>query len=385
MRQVLMKMFVSVWFFGGLFMLVPVSAYGAPYVGSGYACLMEASSGQVIWSREMDTIRPVASTTKMMTAIVVMDYAGPDETAIVSERADRTPEYTIGLRSGQELTIAELLKAALLKSSNDAAVVLAEHVTGDERLFGHLMSQKSFVIGAMHTHFENASGLPGNDHYSTAYDLAVIGRYLLTKPHLRVLVGSRSEEFQHPGYQQPLTINNTNSLLGSFPGADGIKTGTTDAAGKCLVASATRDGRQLIAVALKSPDRNGDCARMLQYGFQDTVLIPILDRSIPCKTLKISGGAQPYLDIYPEKNVKVWKGEEGPDVARVVEVDYQLQTPVRKGQVVGVMKIYVAGKPLTRVDLVSREDIGKEPAWPIKLIRNIFALSTSKMYSIITN
>ena len=126
-----------------------------------------------------------------------------------------------------------------------------EYVAGDERLFAHLMNKKAFLLGASQTHFENSSGLPSREHLSTVYDLALLGRYALTIPEIAELVKSRQIKFRHPSYREPLILNNTNTLLESYPGANGIKTGTTNAAGKCLVASAQRDGRQLIAVTLQ--------------------------------------------------------------------------------------------------------------------------------------
>ena len=159
-------------------------AQARPYHSSSNVCLLDADSGQIIYSQKAGEIRPVASTTKIMTAILSVEYAELDDRVEVSSRADHTPEYTIGLKEGQKLPVSELLKAALVKSSNDAAVALAEHVAGNERLFSHLMSKKAFIIGAVNTHFINASGLPADEHWSTAYDLAVMGRYLLQKKYI---------------------------------------------------------------------------------------------------------------------------------------------------------------------------------------------------------
>jgi len=271
--------------FGLFFFVVPVSAL--PNISSSYYCLVDGKSGQVITARNADVVRPVASTTKMMTAILVAEYASPDEIAVVSQHAGRTPQYSIGLRAGQEIAVSELLKVALLRSANDAAVVLAEHIGGDEQFFGHLMSKKAFAIGAVNTHFCNASGLPIADHYSTAYDLALIGRYLLHNDYLRSIVATRQTTFKHPGYQQPMIIKNTNGLLTTYPGANGIKTGTTNAAGKCLVASASRNNRQLIAVSLKSADRQRDCASLMEYGFKNSMLTKVVDKSQALNNCKL--------------------------------------------------------------------------------------------------
>lgn len=231
-------------------------------------CLLDSDSGRIILAEAAHTPRPVASTTKMMTAILVDEYLDYEEIAVVSEHADHTPEYTIGLRAGQQVAVGELLKVALIRSSNDAAVALAEQLTGDEALFAELMSKKAFALGAVNTRFQNASGLPAEGHYSSAYDLALIGRELLRHPRLSAIVATTETTFQHPAYSEPLPIRNTNQLLHSYPGATGIKTGTTNAAGQCLVVSATRHGSSLIAVALHAPNRNTDCRRLLDYGFR---------------------------------------------------------------------------------------------------------------------
>lgn len=353
-------------------MAVPAAA--APYMNSKYYCLMDAQSGQVLLSQDADEIRQVASTTKMLTAILTVDYAGLNEKAVVSENADRTPEYTIGLRAGQEVSVAELLTVSLIRSANDAAVVLAEHVAGDEEFFAHLMSMKAFAIGAVNTHFKNASGLPDDNHYSTAYDLAQIGRYALSYPKIKELVGTRRSTFAHPGYRQPLDISNTNGLLGSYPGADGIKTGTANASGKCLVASATRQGRQLIAVALKSGDRNGDCARLLDYGFNNCVLTKIIDSSQSFKYVSILNGAETGVDIYPQESLYLWAGEKSPNIEKWVEMNYELQAPVAKGQKVGIVHVYADGKPVKSINLVCRQRVERQPNLMFRMVKD-FLLS----------
>lgn len=358
------------WLIISWILLVWVSEAGArPTVYSDYYCLMDKKSGQLIISKNADKIRPMASTTKMMTAILVEEYCDLDEIAVVSYNAARTPEFTIGLRKGQKVAVGELLKPLLIRSSNDAAVVLAEHVAGEERLFAHLMNKKAFLLGAFHTHFVNASGLPALDHFSTAYDLALIGRYLLSKKVSAELVGTRVTTFRHPGYREPITITNTNGLLGAYAGANGIKTGTTDAAGKCLVASAERNGRGLIAVVLKSGDRTGDCRRLLEYGYNNTCPVKIVDQGTPFKRLKVANGDKTYVDIYPANEVSLWVGDNVPYIEKKVQLKYNLVAPVLMGQKVGTLEIYADGKQVTSVDLVCGETVKRRNNLIEKLYR----------------
>jgi D-alanyl-D-alanine carboxypeptidase (penicillin-binding protein 5/6) len=354
----------------GLFVFT-VPAFALPYISSSYYCLVDGKSGQAIVSRQADVMRPVASTTKMMTAILTVEYASPDEITVVSQHAGRTPQYSIGLRADQKILVSELLKVALIRSANDASVVLAEHVAGDEQFFAHLMSKKAFAIGAANTHFRNASGLPATDHYSTAYDLAQIGRYLLNNDYLRSIVATRQTTFKHPGYQQPMIIQNTNTLLDTYSGADGIKTGTTNAAGKCLVASATRNKRQLIAVSLKSGDRRNDCATLLEYGFANSRLTKVIDKSIPFKQLHVTDGRHPSIEIYPAEDIYLWKTATTLDIQKTVKVDYIVSAPVYEGQKLGSLTIYVDQKPIVSTDLLSHQQVDQEKNLLSKFLQNL--------------
>ncbi len=353
--------------------LNPLRAAAAPYINSKYYCLVEASNGQPILAKNAIKQRPIASTTKIMTAILTLEYADIDEVATVSQKASVTPEYTIGLRTGQEITVAELLKVSLIKSSNDAAVVLAEHVAGDEEFFAHLMSKKAFAIGAMHTHFRNASGLPQNDSYSTAYDLTQMGRYALAKPLISKLVSTKQTNFKHPGYLQPMTIRNTNGWLGTYPGATGIKTGTANEAGKCLIASATRGGRKWIAVDLKSGDRTGDCAKLLDYGFKNTARSQVIDSKQVFKNAKINKGSQSFAAIMPAQALWLWLGENKIDIQTKVRMNYLLEAPLPAGYKVGEMDFYVEDRYLDTIDLITHSAVPREPSLFNKTIKQFFA------------
>lgn len=347
-------------------------AEAAPYLSCRYYCLIDAGTGQVILSRSADESRQVASTTKMMTAILADEYAEPSETALVSKNAAHTPKYVIGLHQGQQISVEQLLKAALIKSANDAAVVLGEHVAGDIDLFAHLMSVKAVVIGAHHTHFANPSGLPDTYNYSSAYDLTRIGRYLLEKPALASLVSTRQTGFRYPGYRNDMIITNTNGLLDYYPGANGIKTGTTNDAGKCLVASANRNGRQLIAVALKSADRTGDCATLLDYGFNDCHQVRVVERGIIFKDLPVAGGDQPYAAIVPARTIDLWQGKNSKlKIEKVVWMDYQRKVPLRKGQQVGELRIYADGYLAAVSPLTIKEDV-RQQGWLMGRLKAIF-------------
>lgn len=341
----------------------PCPALAAPRLNSQYYCLVDVESGQYIYGKNANLERPMASTTKIMTAILAEEYADLDEVATVSVDADRTPEYTIGLKAGQHLTVAELLKVALIRSANDAAVVLAEHIAGDEQFFAYLMSKKAFLIGAANTRFQNASGLPAKNHYSTAYDLAQISRYAISQPYLQQMVSTVQSTFKHPAYQQPLTIRNTNAgLLTGYPGANGVKTGTTDDAGKCLVASATRKERGLIAVTLKSADRQGDCIKLMDYGFQSTTRQKILDHNQSFKTLPVNNSEDAWVEVMPAEDIWLWLGEESDVIEKIVRLNYNLDAPIKNGQILGEIDIYINGRYFRSTALVCQSDI-KMQSW----------------------
>lgn len=356
------------------------AAMAIPTIYSKYYCLVDGSTGQAILAKNASTERQIASTTKIMTAILALEYADQKEIATVTQNASKTPEYSIGLRSGQKITVAELMKVALIKSSNDAAVVLAEHVAGDEDFFAYLMSKKAFAIGAMHTHFRNASGLPDDDSFSTAYDLSQMGRYALAKPRIGKLVATKQTNFKHPGYQQEMTIRNTNALLENYPGATGIKTGTADEAGKCLIASATRNGRKLIAVVLKSGDRAGDCARLLDYGFKNTARCQLVDCRQIFKNAKVNNSSQSFAEIVPARDLWLWQGEKI-DVQRKVRMNYLLEAPLPAGYKVGEMDIYVENQYVKSIDLITNQPVPKEPNLLQRTYKKFFAANKTGIKS----
>lgn len=358
--------FFKIWVLVTLLVLVgwfrPGPVMAAPRLTSQYYCLVDVESGQYIHGKNANVERPMASTTKIMTAILAVEFASLDEVATVSQNAGRTPEYTIGLGVGQELSMGELLKAALIRSANDAAVVLAEHVAGDEQFFAYLMSKKAFLLGAANTRFQNASGLPAKNHYSTAYDLAQVSRYALAQPVIQELVSTVQTTFKHPAYPQPLTIRNTNAaLLSGYLGANGVKTGTTDDAGKCLVASSTRGERSLVAVVLRSADRQGDCTRLMDYGYQYTTRQILLDRQEPFKTLKVNNGEPNWAEVVPASDIWLWQGEDIDDIEKKVRLQYNLDAPIMKDQVLGEVDVYINNRYFQSMALVSQNQICNQP------------------------
>jgi len=241
-----------------------------PYVSAHSAILIDSLTGDILYERDAYKQLPPASTTKVLTAITALDLASIDEISTVSEKADRVGESSIYLSKGNKLTLGELIEGALIRSGNDACVAIAEQTAGSLDEFIRLMNLKAASLGAFNSNFVNPHGLPDKNHYSTAYDLAVITRYAMNNPIFSKIVAQQYGviEYKHPPKTQP--VKNTNKLLWTYPLADGVKTGTTNAAGKCLIASATKDGRRLICVLLNAPDRFGDAYRLLEWGFNHT-------------------------------------------------------------------------------------------------------------------
>ena len=258
----------------GLAALVAGSgASGAPHaegpkkIKAPAAIVIDAGTGRVLWAKREHMRRPIASTTKIMTALVAMEHLRPNEIVVVTRKAARVP-YGEGLKAGERVPAWKLYYGLLLASANDTAVALAEAAGGTREHFLRLMNEKARALGLRHTHYRSASGLIDEGNYSTVHDLAMLTRHALRVPRFREIVATKLKRVWWKPPVWAKLYENHNKLLWRYAGADGVKTGWTRAAGPCLVASATRNGIQLITVVLDSPDHYRDTIHLLDYGFR---------------------------------------------------------------------------------------------------------------------
>ena len=241
-------------------------------LSAGSALLMDADTGAILFARHHMERRSPASTTKIMTALLILEEGRLDEKVVITERATAVTGTRLGLRRGQQVTLRDLLWAILIKSANDAALAAAEHVGGSEEQFVARMNAKADSLGMQGTHFTNPHGLDNPDHYSTAYDLAILARQALHNPTFARMVQTREAQLailtgRNGKVVRRKVVRTHNQLLGQFAGADGVKTGYTEQAGRCLVASATRGDHRLITVLLNDSRRWAEAAALLEYGF----------------------------------------------------------------------------------------------------------------------
>lgn len=334
-----------------------VPAAGAvPSITADAAVLMDSATGDVLYDKQAHKKRPPASTTKIMTAILGLELGTPDELVTVSPKAAAVGESTIHLDPGEKITLYELITGALVKSGNDACVAIGEQIAGTEEEFIKLMNQKALTLGAQNTHFENTNGLPNKNHYSTAYDLALMARYGLQLPAFSSIIRQKETEIHFVEPNVFMDLRNTNKLLWNYPFADGVKTGTTNAAGKCLVASATKDGRQLIAVVLHAPNRFGDAQKLLEWGFNQTETLHVANAGDVVAEFPVSGSDPikafvPYpLDVGVQKKDKekierkvVWTKDSNP--------------PIAAGEELGVCELWLNGQKLKSVPLLAEDGV----------------------------
>lgn len=360
------------------FVLFSLSALGLPnpvraealWVSAKAYCLVDLEKGQVLEAKNHRRSLPCASTTKIMTALLALDYLDLDEWAEVSLKAAKTPPSAIGLRAGQKMRVSDLLTAALLCSANDASVVLAERVAGSEELFAYLMNKKAWVLGATYTNFVNASGLPAKGHVSSCYDLYLISRAALKHPYFRETVAKTEAYIKHPAYPKEKKVKNTNRLLALYPGTLGIKTGTTDAAGKCLVGLAQRGERQLVSVVLGSYDRYQDSIALLNEGFNRFTCTRILSSREPFKVVKVEQGEKTRLPVYLKRDLEVWlKPGQEKAVEKRVRLAYRPRAPIKKGDKMGTIEVYYNGELADQVSLVAGQNVKALPSGLWRLLR----------------
>jgi len=344
--------------------VVPPAFAAVPQVG-GRAFLVEnATTGEVLAQRDAQLRLPMASITKLMTALVVLDYARLDDVVTVGRGAASLGESTIGLVPGEQLTVRDLLAAALIQSANDAADALAVHVAGSEASFVRLMNEKARTLGLRDTHFANPHGLDAEGHYSSARDLTALARAAMRTPVVRDIV--RRQTATIAGGRK---LETWNDLLARFPGLIGVKTGHTENAGWSEVAAVRRPGFVLYATLLGEPtreERNSDLAQLLAWGLSQYRMLPLVERGRAYGVAELPYGKEPVAVVAARTVTRpVRLGR--PLVERVV-APRTLSLPVAKGQRLGVVQVYrgrrlIASSPLVASRSVSAPGLLGRVGW----------------------
>jgi D-alanyl-D-alanine carboxypeptidase (penicillin-binding protein 5/6) len=323
--------------------------------GPAAAILMDARTGRIMYAREIHRTLPPASTTKILTAILAIERLAPDTPVVIGfHPAAAQMGSAVGLEAGERWRAEELLRALLLRSANDAAIALAEAVAGSVGQFATLMNARARALGARSTHFVNPHGLDDPAHHTTAYDLAVMTRYALARPRFAAIVRTRSWVLERPDRPAQELING-NKLLGRYPGADGVKTGWTAAAGQTLVATATRDGWQLIAVVLRSHDMYGDVERLLDHGFESFTPLKVARRGDAVAAISLGHRRTRLVATVPADVFAVLR--RGAVASSRVEWRRDLRTPIAAGSRVGEVRFLDGRDVIARSPLLAAHSV----------------------------
>lgn len=341
----------------------PMIVPSAPNVKARAYVLMDANSGKIIAQKNMDQIMPPASLTKMMTLYLISQalHNGTiklDDQVLISKDAWKMGGSKMFVKVGHRVAVQDLLQGIIVASGNDACVAMSEFLSGSQDVFANMMNTQAQVLGMNNSHFTDCTGLPNKDHYSTPHDLAILARALIL--NFPEYYGWYQQKwFKYNGIRQP----NRNRLLWRYDGADGVKTGHTDAAGFCLVASAVRNGMRLIAVIMGAPSdeaRADDSVSLLNYGFRFYKSYAIYPPAKSVSNVKVwfgntghfavgaPNGVYATVPVGQFKNVKV-----------VIETQNNIKAPVALGQVVGDVIVNVQNQLVTQAPLVALKAVDR--------------------------
>jgi len=348
------------------------SLYAAPVPAppqldaSGYL-LIDMDSGRVLAEKNADQRLEPASLTKIMTAHVVFTelkngHLKPDELVRVSKKAWKMPGSRMFIEVGTQVPVSELLQGLIVQSGNDASVALAEHIAGTEETFASLMNQHAKALGMTNTHFANATGLPAPDHYTTPRDIAkVTAATIRDFPEYYKLYAEK--EFRYNGIKQP----NRNLLLWRDPSVDGVKTGHTESAGYCLVASAKRDGMRLISVVMGTGSekaRASTSQALLNYGFRFYETHRLYGAGQALTRVRVWKSAPESVEAGLTKDLYVTIPRNEYDRLKArTDVQPRLMAPLAKGDTVGSLVVTLDGEPLTKAPLTTLQDAPEGGLW----------------------
>jgi D-alanyl-D-alanine carboxypeptidase (penicillin-binding protein 5/6) len=334
-------------------LLLTISSAGAreaPGISARSAIVINCETGRVLYEKNADARMLIASTTKIMTALIVLEKCRPNEIVAIK------PEYTgiegssSYLAAGESLTVRELLYCLLLQSGNDSAVALACHTAGSIDEFAKLMNDKASELGCVNSSFKNPHGLDEDGHYSCARDLAAITRAAMEHKLFRTIVATESCSI---GTRY---LSNHNKLLSMYSGCTGVKTGYTKAAGRSLVSSAEKHSERLIAVTLNDPNDWEDHRAMLDYGFENFHTVAVCNRGDVLASIPVVGGAQNRVRAYAADTINVTLAE-GETVETKLFLPQFCYAEVRKGEYAGFLEIYIDGEKAGETQLLYGDSI----------------------------
>lgn len=352
---------------------VSTSSVNELQINSRSYVVLDRRTNQILLSKNENEKRKMASTTKIMTAILILEKGKLTDIVTVSQKAARTGGSRLGLKANDTLTVEDLLYGLLLCSGNDAAVCLAEYLSGSVAEFANLMNQKATELHLSQTHFVTPHGLDSDEHYTTSYELALLANYALNNPKFKQIVGTKNYTITLNGY--PKTLSNTNELLGNLNGVYGVKTGFTNGANRCLVTACQRNGMDIICVVLGADTkkfRTQDSIKLIEYTFQNYEYVNIEDRlqkdfeqwkKENLNHFSIEKGVSNTIDLYYSplsySSFPILK-----DKISTLKVNFEchfhLIAPVKQDTSIGKIKIICDNEELISCDLLLSHNIEKK-------------------------
>lgn len=341
-------------------MLFPLRAKAQEVGTSAKACvIIDETSGRVLLSHNADAPLPMASTTKVMTALIALENGNMDAPITCSRNAFGVPGTSIYLAEGETLTLREMLYGLMLSSGNDAATAIAEHIGGSVEDFCRMMTARAAELGCKNTVFLTPHGLPCEGHYTTAHDLALIAREAMTHPEFREIVGTSRATIPWEGRDYDRVLNNKNKLLTTYDGATGIKTGYTKKAGRCLVFGAEREGMHIIGVVLNCPDWFNEAARLMDAAFERYEAVTMLHAGDTVGSIPVTHADGVVVDAILSADLTgvVTKGS-----MPQVEVDLRdtLDAPIQAGQIIGTARLTANGVVVAEAALEAATDVARD-------------------------
>ncbi|WP_042350124.1 D-alanyl-D-alanine carboxypeptidase family protein [Bacillus massiliigorillae] len=338
------------------------------------AILIERDTGAILYAKNENKRLSPASMTKVMTMLLIMEAIDKGELSM-NEKI-RTSEYAasmggsqIFLEPGEEMTTNQMLQGIAIGSGNDASVAMAERIAGSEEGFVKMMNAKAKALGLKDTLFQNATGLPAENHYSTAHDMAIMGKELLKYSAITKYTGTY-EAYLRENTDKKFWLVNTNRLVKFYPGVDGLKTGFTNEAKYCLTATAKKGNMRVIAVVFGAENpkaRNAQVTKMLDYAFSQYTTHPVYKKNVELKQVMVSKGTKKTVSAVTSEPISLLtkKGENTKNYDVKVTSEKKIAAPVKKGDKIGTLKITKNGKTIVTSPIVAKETVEKANWWQL--------------------